>query len=147
MIDENESNETSNIKVDEVDTNKCDETSEVTSNEIPRGESDEVPQECDSLADVKQVTKTPEQQQLSDAPEPAVQVVSNKDDAAQSAQPETAEQAGDAPVEAEPAVQMDKEPLDETQPVVQSPPEDRISRAVRLELERIQFEKEARRRY
>ena len=50
---------------------------------------------------MEQVTKTPEQQQLSDAPEP----------------------------------------------VVQSPPEDRISRAVRLELERVRFEKEAKRRY
>ena len=36
MIDQNESNETSNIEFDEVDTNKCDETSEVTSNEILR---------------------------------------------------------------------------------------------------------------
>ena len=39
VIDENESNETSNIKVDEVDSIKCDETSEVTSNEIPRGKA------------------------------------------------------------------------------------------------------------
>ena len=74
-------------------------------------------------------------------------MVSDQDDAAQSAESETAEQAGDAPAETEPAVQLDKEPLDETQPVVQSPPEDRISRAVRLELERIRFEKEAKRRY
>ena len=72
-------------------------------------------QECDSTADVKQMTKTLEQQQLSDAPEPAVKE--------------------------EPAVQLDEAPLDETQPVVQSPREDRISRAVRLELERLQFEK------
>ena len=59
---------TSNIKVDEVDTNKCDETSELTGNVFSKKKSDEVPQECDSKADVKQVTKTPEQQQLSAAP-------------------------------------------------------------------------------
>ena len=40
-------------------------------------ECDEVPEECYSTADVKQVTKTPQQQQLSDAPEPAAQVVSD----------------------------------------------------------------------
>ena len=61
----------------------------------------------------------------------------HEDDAAQSAH---------APAEAEPAVHLNKEPLDETQPVVQSPPEDRISRPVRLELERIPCEKEAKRR-
>ena len=110
VTDEYARNETSN-KVDEVDTIKCCETSKITSNEVPKGESDEVPQECDSTADAKQVSKT-EQQQLSDAPEPAAQVVSDQDDAAQSAQPETAEQGGDAPAEAEPAIQLDKEPLE-----------------------------------
>ena len=47
--------------------------------------------------------------------------------------------------EMEPATHLDRESLDETQPVVQpkAPPENSISRAVRLELERIRFEKEA----
>ena len=49
------------------------------------------------------------------------------------------------------AVQLDEAPLDETQPaelpVLQRPPEDRLSRAIRLELERLRFEKEARRRF
>ena len=87
VIEENQNNEASSAKVDVIDeTDKCDETSEVTSKEIPKGESEEVPQEFDSTADVKQVTETPEQQQRSDAPEPAVQVVSDQDDAAQSVQ-------------------------------------------------------------
>ena len=58
----------------------------------------------------------------------------------------TVQQAGDEPAKEEPAVQLD-EALDETQIVVQSPREDRISRAVRLELERLWFEKEAKRRF
>ena len=56
----------------------------------------------------------------------------------------TVEQDGDEPAEEEPAVQRDEALLDETQPVVQPPREDRISRAVRLELERLRFEKERR---
>ena len=45
MVDENENNETSNIKVDEeVDKNKCGEASGTTSEEIPKEESDEVPE-------------------------------------------------------------------------------------------------------
>ena len=54
--------ETSNVRVDEVDPNQCGETSEVTSNVIPEVNNEEVPQECVSTADVKQMTKTPEQQ-------------------------------------------------------------------------------------
>ena len=138
-VDVIDKNETSNIKVDVVDTNKCDETSEVTSNVIPEGKNEEVLQECESTADVNQMTKTPEQQ-LSDAPELAFQVVDDQDDG-------TVEQAGDEPAKEEPAVQLDEAPLDETQPVVQSPREDRISNAVRLELERLRFEKAAKRRF
>ena len=82
-------NESSNVKVDEVDSKQREETSEVTSNVIPEGKNKEVPQECDSTADVKQMTKTPEQQQLSDAPEPAVPVVDDRDDG-------PVEQAGDS---------------------------------------------------
>ena len=45
--------------------------------------------ECDSTVDVKQVTKTPEQQQLRGAPEfVVVHLVSDENDAAQSVQPE-----------------------------------------------------------
>ena len=39
-------------------SNQCDETSEVTSNVNPEGKNEEVPQECDSTADVKQMTKS-----------------------------------------------------------------------------------------
>ena len=131
-------NETSNVKVDEVDSNQCDETSEVTRNVIPEVKNEEFPQECDSTADVEQMTKTPELQQLSDAPEPAVQVVDDQDD-----EPLDVEHAGDEPAKEEPGVRLDVAPLDETQPVVRSPREDRM----RLELERLQFEKEAKRRF
>ena len=69
------------------------------------------------------------------------------------------EDAGDKParesaaaqldVEQAGAVPLDEAPLDETQLVVllvvQPPQEDRLSRAIRLELERLQFEKEANR--
>ena len=140
IVDVIDKHETSNIQVDEIDTNRCGETSEVTSNEIPEGKNEEAPQEFDSTGDVKHMTKTPEQQQLSDAPEPAVQVVDDQDDG-------TVEQAGDEPAKEEPAVQLHEALLDETQPVVQSPREDHISRAVRLELERLPFEKKARHRF
>ena len=126
-------------KIDEVDKNKCAETSEVTSSVIPQGKNEEVPQVCDSTADVKQMTKKPQQQQLSDALEPAVQVVDDQDDG-------TVEHAGDQPKKNQ-QCKLDEAPLDETQPVVQSPREDRISRAVRLELERLRFENEAKRRF
>ena len=142
-VDEVGKNGTSNDKVDEVDSNQRDDTSEVTSNVVPKGKNKEVPQECDSTAHVKQMTKTPEQQQLSDAPEPAVQVVDDQDDGTveqageepavqldggqagdepanqePAVQPETVEQAGDEPAKGEQAVQLDEAPLDETQPVV-----------------------------
>ena len=65
VIDENENNETSNIKVDEIE-NKCSKASGITSDEISKGETDEILQVCVSIADVRQVTKT-SQQQLSDA--------------------------------------------------------------------------------
>ena len=56
-------NETSNVKVDEVDSNQRDETSDVTGNVITEGKNEEVPQECDSTADVKQMAKSPAQPQ------------------------------------------------------------------------------------
>ena len=59
MVDENESDETSNIKVDEVDKNKCGEASGNTSDEVTNKESDEVPQVCVSTADVEQVKDEP----------------------------------------------------------------------------------------
>ena len=47
-------------QVDVVDkngtSNQCDETSELTSDVNPEGKNEEVPQECDSTADVKQMT-------------------------------------------------------------------------------------------
>ena len=55
------------------------------------------------------------------------------------------EHVGDELAKEVPAVRLDTAPLDETQPVVQTPREDRISRAVRLELEQFRFEKEAKR--
>ena len=81
--------------------------------------------------------------------ETAEQVVNVPDDAVQSAQQQTAEQVVDVPDETEPETQLDREPLDETQPLVQpkTPPEDNISRAVRLELGRILFEEKPKRRY
>ena len=72
-------------------------------------------------------------------------------DAPASENPAVAESSGEAGnVEQAGTVPLDKAPLDETQlvlPVLQPPPEDRLSRAVRLELERLRFEKEARRRF
>ena len=95
------------------------------------------------------MTKTPELQQLSEAPELAVQVVDDQDDGTveQAGEDPVVQlddgQAGDEPAKEEPAVRLDVAPLDETQ----SPREDRILRAVRLELERLRFEKEAKRRF
>ena len=108
---------------------------------IPEGKNEEVPQECDSTPDVKQMTKTrtAAAQRRAGACCTSRQVVDDQDDG-------TVEQAGDEPAQEEPAVQLDEAPLDKTQHEVQSPREDRISRAVRLELERLQFEKEAKRR-
>ena len=122
-IDENESNEASNVKVDEVDKNKCGEASGTTRDEVTKGESDEVPQVCVFLQLMEQVTETPERQ-LSAAPETAERIVNVQD-------------------ETEPATQLDENPLDETQPTVQpkAPPENSTSRAVRLVLEGIRFRK------
>ena len=107
----------------------------------PKGESDGVPQVCDTIADVKQVTKTPDRQQLSDAPKPAVQVVTDQDDAAQSAQPETADQAGDAPSE-----QYTWTKNHSMRHNLWCNRFQKTASREQRELERIQFEKEAKRR-
>ena len=77
------------------------------------------------------------------------QVVNFPDDAAQSAQHRTAEQVGNMPDETEPATQLDRESLDETQPVCNRR---RPWRTAPLEqcdskLDRIGFEEEAKSRH
>ena len=112
-------------------------------------------------ADVEQVTQAPQQQQ------PRLSTASVREpehDAAQSTQQRTAEQVVNVPDDVElqqtapvqqriveqavGASNLDQEPLNVTQRVqAKAAPEGSISRAVRLELERVWFEKEARRRY
>ena len=129
VVDENESNETSNIQVDEVDKNKCGEASGPRVMKSPREKAMRFLRYGFSAADVEQVTETPEQQ-LSAAPETAEQGVNVPHDAAQQ---RIAEQVVNVPDETEPQTQLDREPLNETQPVVQpkAPPENSISRATR----------------
>ena len=115
----------------------------------------EVLQECDSTTDVKQMTKsTAQPQQQSQSLPVKLELLGPRHagDEPDSECPAVAESSGEAGnVEQAGTVPLDEEPLDETQPVVlpvlQPPREDRLSRAIRLELERLQFEKEARRRF
>ena len=138
----NENNETSSAKADEVGKHKRDEASGATIDEVSNREGDKVPQVCASRADVEQSTEAPQQQeqQLSTAA-----VHASEHDVVQSTQQRTAEQVIDEPDETEAAPQLDPEPLDVSQRVVQAKAalEESISRPVRLELERVWFGEEA----
>ena len=96
-----------------------------------------------------QATEAPQQRQQQRLSTAAVLVLDQ--DAAQSTQPGTAEQVVDVLDGTEAVHQLDRELLDVTQRVVQaksaSAPEGCLARAVGLELERVRFKKEAKRRY
>ena len=128
--------------------------------EVAKKEDGKVPQVCDSEADVEHATEAPQQQQqqLNTA------AVREPDDAAHGTKQRTAEQVVAVPDDEElqqtepvqqrsveqavEALSLDEEPLNVTQRVPsKSAPEGSTARAVRLELERVRFEKEARRKY
>ena len=78
-------------------SNQCDETSEVTSNDNLEGQNEAIPQECDSTADVKQMTKSttqPQQQSQSFLVKLGLLGPEN---------------AGDEPIRENPAAQLDVE--------------------------------------
>ena len=148
-----------------------DKASEAETDAVAENKNGEAPQECDSKSDVEQATEAPQQrqpQQLSSAT-----VGAPDRDTAQYVQQRTVEQVVDVPDDAgteapqrtvEPVVEavdettatnpLDREPLDETQRVERSAVrakaaarEGSLSRAVRLELERVRYEQAAQRRY
>ena len=158
-------------QIDDVAKIERDKASEAETDAVAENKNGEVHQECDSKSDVEQATEAPQQrqpQQLSSAT-----VGAPDRDAAQYVQQRTVEQVVDVPDDAgteapqrtvEPVVEavdettatnpLDREPLDETQRVERSAVrakaaarEGSLSRAVRLELERVRYEQAAQRRY
>ena len=154
---------------DNVAKSELDKASEAKTGAVAENKNSEVPQVCDSKADVEQATEAPQQrqqQQLSSATvcapdhdaaqcvqqRTAEQVIDGPEDAGTSAQQRTVEQVVGLADETTAVNPLDQEPLDETQRVemrAKAAPvqEGSHARAVRLELEQIQFEEEARRRY
>ena len=98
---------------------------------------------------MEQATEAPQQRQQQRLSTAAVLV--SEQYAAQSTQPRVAEQVVDVLDGTEAVHQLDREPLDVMQRVVQAKsapaPEGCLARAVRLELERVRFEEEAKRHY
>ena len=151
-------------QIDDVAKIERDKASEAETDAVAENKNGEAPQECDSKSDVEQATEAPQQrqpQQLSSAT-----VGAPDRDTAQYVQQRTVEQVVDVPDDAgteapqrtvEPVVEavdettatnpLDREPLDETQRVERSAVrakaaarEGSLSRAVRLELERVRYE-------
>ena len=97
--------------------------------EAAKAESEMFPQVCAAKADVGQVTEAPQQQPPQRSTAESAVIVSESSSGPQRTRQRTAEQV-----------------IDVTQRV-QAKAEGSIARAVRLELEGVRFEKEARRRF
>ena len=155
-------------KVDEVAHAERDKVHGVVHAESDEAvENDKVPQVCASKADVERVTEAPPQQQQQHSSDVAAvnfpESAAGPSDGTQRLQQRTVEQVFDVQDEkprkepdqvqqrsSEPAVDasLDEAPLKVTQRVpAKAAPEGRIARAVRLELDRVRFEKEARQKF